>query len=638
MPPTHSVRSWISRTGSLRPWLLVGMLTCPLGCNGQGTVAEPTLDEQGKAIVGGMDRLLEMGACDDQGRYWISEGAVYTGFGLGSAGIGIGLLAGASELERLPISDATRTQSGEIYFSEALATAAWLKNRARVTGAGDVYQVSWPACDDGRGTLPQPPEGWSTLGLEPSACEEPAEARPACSDSMARTFVGLEYGVSGIGLFFLELYDQLYFSTSPDELRDHLQYAVGAGDWLLAQAALEPGGAHWPDSVATISESTASELAPYETSPAYTSLARGTAGVGFFLLRLSLLPGDGDRFLEGARAAGDWLISMESAAGGEGSPWVPVSAGGSKVAYGLLDGNAGVAYFLLALYEQTGDLCYAQAAQRILTGLEGLAREEETIAGLSWPAAGDEASDEASNESYTNLREGAAGIGWVFLQAARTLDPDVLSGAVEISSSALSGQFDVLDSAYLSLAESAADWLASAHIGHFYEGSVWWPELLASWSEYAPWSNQVWPEDESLTTGMRTFTHYPGITRGTAGIGWFMEALGQHSEDGCYAEVGDQGARWLYYYGKTASTGQIDWVWPRWIVRTLTLAEGGVAPGADHYLGNAGVIGYLAHNRMLDDVPTWPSEIGFLGLKRLAPPSTAAVGCVSGSFESRSGT
>jgi lantibiotic modifying enzyme len=143
---------------------------------------------------------------------------------------------------------------------------------------------------------------------------------------------------------------------------------------------------------------------------------------------------------------------------------------------GFLGGSAGDAFMFLRLYANTHERRWLGDARRLLAYVASRAQRQSGAE--SWPIFFDGTGHRPGGElRATGIEEGAAGIGWVFLQAWQlTHDP-----------------------AYLATAQVAGDWLVTVaqRAGPGY----------------------TWPEDVGLP-----LTH-TGLDNGAAGIGWFLHDL-----------------------------------------------------------------------------------------------------------------
>ncbi len=102
------------------------------------------------------------------------------------------------------------------------------------------------------------------------------------------------WGTAGIGSLMLT-HGSEYLGPRAVDL------AVGAGNWLMAQAEPAPVGIRW-------SLGPAYEAKNPNSRHRYPNFAHGAAGIGFFLARLAQVSGQ-RRFLEGSLAATDWILS-----------------------------------------------------------------------------------------------------------------------------------------------------------------------------------------------------------------------------------------------------------------------------------------------------------------------------------------
>ncbi len=552
-------------------WLLGLALVC--GCETATVAPVPTESQQAEAVVGALDGVVSRTLCDGAGTFWLDGEPWYqamTGRSTGVAGVIEGLVAGVDRLEALDA--ATGEDHGADvarYVSVVRSSTQWLMAHARLDS--DSGGVWWPACV--ADVVPVGPEGAPCREEIPVVSEETL----VCAEGTERARPGLRYGVAGIGAMFLDLYEHPFFS--PDEQAVFLEYAAGAGDWLLGHASDTDHGPCWLDPASA-------EGDPGECA---TSLSRGLAGVGWFLLRLSRDVQEGETYLGGAVAAADTLQSFMVPAGDGAAYVLPGDREGGALT-GFYEGNAGVAYFLMALYQETGRSAYGSLARSVLEWLQSDEVFVPALDGATWLAG----LDLPHLGPYTGWELGAAGIGWTFLQAARVFGPNP----------------GTLESSYLEVAMRAATWLTHPEIAHYYQGLVWWPERDQPWSDTplppAPrldtldttWAPAVRPWWEGASS--RGYLAYTGLLRGGVGIGWFLlnlaDALeGVHEvscEQALFAEAASQALRWLYYRGMP-SGDRDTWTWPTSFYQTVTARNypGPATPGFE--LGVSGALSFL---------------------------------------------
>src|SRR5947209_980445 len=286
----------------------------------------------------------------------------------------------------------------------------------------------------------------------------------------------------------------------------YLDGARRAGDWLLAVAETSGPGLRWADWV---------DSSAGRSSVHYTSFDDGTPGIAEVLWRLGQVTGD-PRYTQAAMAGMRWVAWRAQSVGSAACPsamcrWSwrdgtpPERAGAAGADAGYLSGMAGQAYVFLALYRQTGEARWLADARRALGWLSAHAAHEG--AGVAWPIEVDGAGGDGNSARATGMEEGAAGIGWVELQAY-----------------AVTG-----DRASLALARGAGDWLLAAGVGR--GGGLSWPQ-------------------DAGQSGAPT-----SLDNGAAGIGWFLADLGQATGEPGFAAGAAAAGRWLTSAAQTGSSG-----------------------------------------------------------------------------------
>lgn len=594
--------------GTLRPRGLqasvsLGMVALT-ACFANEFPPEPTTDEEGLALVSALELTSTQAECSAEGLYWPqwqgADAPVLTSRGGGTAGVLQGVLATVSHLKDNPFSDDAREAGDLEPWLELLRSGeVWLSDQAVTTESGALY---WPQCV-------------ASAGVEPdSSCALSGHAGPVrtCDAGLDAPAAGLFSGVAGIGDFYLSLYEQQSvwsessFASYADESACRwLQTAVATGEWLMAHECQSQGIATgaWP--------ATGTDCASGLLS---TGLADGSAGIGYYLLRLHLQTGRTD-FLNAAIRASTFLHGLLVSYPDEneaGLLSVPIAAGESNTLTGLYDGNAGVSYFLLALSGVLQDRGLTGQAEATLTDARGILQwlkddevRQSSLGGYNWLADAEGVSLTPGQRSVaTGLEDGAAGVGWAFLQASRA------------------GESDALDSA-----QGAGRWLSHALIAHYYQGRVWWPDLIEPWTEPSLEDGSA-SAGSTAVTGQR-YRYMTGLRRGIAGVAWFLLELAQEEDLQCSATLSDQAAHWLYLRGRPQNTSTELWRWPEVAERYVSGDELTGREGASLDYGTMGILPFLSRDRAgdLSRAPTVGySVFGILRLPLVAPAVSTCYG------------
>ncbi|MGE0297492.1 lanthionine synthetase LanC family protein [Pseudonocardia sp.] len=391
-----------------------------------------------------------------------------------------------------------------------------------------------------------------------------------------------DVGAAGIANGLLALSD---VTTDPGERASYLDAARQAADFLVAGQEREPG--RWPD-----------YRDPGDTAPmAYTSFDDGAAGIADLLWTMWERTGD-RRYRDAALAGIDWVVGRAVGVDGADCPemcrWAWSDLGSPSFRHGMGEGQAGIVYALSVFAERTGDPRYAEYArggaaylesvldddggmpesadedQRntgYLSGAAGaafvflrlyvstgdahwlevarrpLAFLDETATadgdGLAWPIMVDVDGEETNPHRATGMEEGAAGIGWVYLQAY-----------------AITGESHFLDQAL-----AAGQWLTEVALQ---EGDG------LAWAEYVG-SERV----------------HSGLNSGVAGTGWFLHDLGLASGQKSFGDAATKARHWLVATAVTEGGG---WSW-----HGTRVGEGWTLPGEPSWhWGSAGVLAFFA--------------------------------------------
>lgn len=410
---------------------------------------------------------------------------------VGASSVGMGFLVLADQYPENPE-----------WLSAAESTASWLLTVARRDDAGNLY---WPDyVDDG----------------------EVSESN----------YTSFDDGTIGVGDFFWQLYEK----TQNPQYKDA---AISSLNWTLAQAENVGGDQpvyrwRWD--------------ANDDQSEANMGMGMGAVGLVHTLTLFHERLGGSDpalatkckdyingtlRYIDQVRTNlgsndGDARALPETGIIGED--------GDTAMNSGYLSGAAGAAFMYLKLSSVFDEPAYLQKAEELLAWLSDeqngpLVTSEN---GLAWQLALDpQGGDDA--QLATGFEEGAAGIGWVYLQAYK------VTGKQE----------------YLETAEGAARWLDSVAIKDS--------------------TGYSWHEDESPTNEII----HVNLNNGAAGIGMFMLDLAETSGKQEYYQIAQQAHNWVQ------ATAQIDGNVLYWN------DNDGEAPYSNDpswHWGRAGLIGFMA--------------------------------------------
>jgi lantibiotic modifying enzyme len=237
--------------------------------------------------------------------------------------------------------------------------------------------------------------------------------------------------------------------------------------------------------------------------PSYRNgMGEGQAGIVYALSVFAERTGD-PRYAEYARGGAAYLESVLDDDGG-----MPESDSEDARNTGYLSGAAGAAYVFLRMYVSTGDAHWLDVARRPLAFLDETATEAGDT--VNWPIMVDGDGEEADPNRATGMEEGAAGIGWVYLQAH-----------------AITGEQHQLDRA-----RAAGRWLTQVALAE--DGG-------RAWAEYEG-SDRV----------------HSGLNSGVAGTGWYLHDLGLVTGDDTFTQAAQDAQKWL---SATAVKTDSGWSW-----------------------------------------------------------------------------
>lgn len=206
---------------------------------------------------------------------------------------------------------------------------------------------------------------------------------------------------------------------------------------------------------------------------------------------------------------------------------------------GFLSGAAGIAFMFLRMYQSTGVANWLTQARRVMAFLESTAISTNSGTGLKWPISILSRSLTADDDgNATGMEEGAAGIGWVYLNMWQ------VTGEV----------------AWLTQARKAGVWLLS---------------VAATEAGGKAWADQL--------AGDTSTTFHLSVNAGTAGVGWFLYDLGLATGEQQFYDAAAAARTWALAQDTNNS-------WP-----TTRVAGTWQMPNEPSWhWGTAGVFGFLA--------------------------------------------
>jgi rhamnogalacturonyl hydrolase YesR len=293
-------------------------------------------------------------------------------------------------------------------------------------------------------------------------------------------FTSLDDGVIGQAGFLLTLYQKTGNAA-------YRTAAVKGLNWLLTVAEA-PSGKSCP-----LQQCTWDWWMPAK-GKIYLGLGSGVAGIFYGLDQAAQVTGNAT-YENYAVAAASYEESQIAASGA-----VPEVPGGGVSDTGLYQGGAGVAFAYLSLYQHTGNTRWLGDANKILVWVRSQQRAQSS--GIAWPVSIGtvSAGAKANGALSTEIAEGAAGIGWVELQAYKLTHATV----------------------DLETAEEAGTWLISV--------------------ETAEGNGDDW---EAYTTGGGARDYYTSEDLGVSGIGYFFNDLYLATGIASYNTAAEDAAEWL---------------------------------------------------------------------------------------------
>src|SRR5437868_2686031 len=319
------------------------------------------------------------------------------------------------------------------------------------------------------------------------------------NETASAVYTSFDDGAIGIGDFFWQLYEQTHEQT-------YKKVALETVQWTISQA--EPysqdglKGYRWKWDVSDTA------------SGYYMGMGEGAAGITYSLANYYERLKNSDpamaaqckKYAEGSIRYIE-IVQKEQAKNTGSGLSIPETGvvgqdGDTALDSGYLSGAAGDAFMYLKLYQVFGDKAYLAKSEELLGWLSDtkngpLVRVNDNS--VTWRLELDPQGD--NNDNYaTGIEEGAAGIGWSFLQAY--------------------GQTG--DKQFLTTAEQAGNWLLAVAVkGH--DGGL------------------SWHEDEHPANPLV----HANLNNGAAGIGTFLQDMYRTTGNKKY-QAGAQGAmKWL---------------------------------------------------------------------------------------------
>ena len=356
--------------------------------------------------VGGAEWLIEQAIPEAGGYKWPEREELeifYTGLYVGVAGTGDAFL------------DLYETLSDSTYLNYATGAADWLLSIAVFENQDE---CKWPSSQYASDYCTDIIYGASGIGLfllrmyETTGNQEYLDYAEyagnwlvgeaiaagsgykwAVSNNCPYIYTGFSHGAAGIGYYLSELYEHTFDMQ-------YLEYAEGAGQFLIDNAVEENDGCKW--------------WAKEGDTPSYaTGWCHGPAGTCLLFIKLHKITSE-EIYLTYAEMGGTWLISLAISSGG-GYKW-PHYQGNSVYDTTICHGAAGVGCFFVEMFRYTNDDNYYDYAEGAAEWLKSIA--DTTSGGYRWSTFG---------SYYTGFSVGSSGIGLFFLDMHEPeFEPDLV--------------------------------------------------------------------------------------------------------------------------------------------------------------------------------------------------------------------
>ncbi|MCE7734778.1 MAG: hypothetical protein GPJ54_07880, partial [Candidatus Heimdallarchaeota archaeon] len=174
---------------------------------------------------------------------------------------------------------------------------------------------------------------------------------------------GMIKGMASIGDYMLDVYEErsrssLFTGLNTEETALPLELAIGAGNWLLGRAQTNASGTYWYE----VYNQDGTPSGTLVSTPYYG----GVAGIVSYLLRLYRITHD-PLYLDAAKGGADWLIAVADTT--TGYAW-PESYGSTLLSTRWSKGGPGIGSVFLEMYRFTEDVQYLNVAKGLFTWLD----------------------------------------------------------------------------------------------------------------------------------------------------------------------------------------------------------------------------------------------------------------------------
>jgi rhamnogalacturonyl hydrolase YesR len=340
-------------------------------------------------------------------------------------------------------------------------------------------------------------------------------------------FTSLDDGVIGQSGFLLALYQETGNAA-------YQTAALKGINWLLT-VAKSPAGKSCP------SQQCSWDWWVPARGKVYLGLGSGIAGIFYGLDQIAQTTGS-TTYENYALAAAAYEETQITSSGA-----VPETPVGATYDTGLYQGGAGIAFAFFSLYQHTGNTRWLADANKIMAWVRSEERTELT--GVAWPIS---VGAKGNSTLSTEIAEGAAGIGWVELQAYKLthapvdLETAQAAGNWLLSVQTANANGDAWD-AYLTGSDAdefyTSEDLGASGIGYFFHdlylatGTTSYNSAAqdaANWLQTASITDAdgaSWYEDDCLDCGGWLNRSEPSYNWGIAGIGAFAARLSGGPDD-----------------------------------------------------------------------------------------------------------